>query len=236
MTARASCCRSRTRSSRAVLPAPARSTTVIAMPTPGQYGVGMLFMPPDPYERRALEARFEEIVGVEGQRVLGWRTVPGRRQVAGRDGCAHASRWSARCSSAAAPAWTTTWPSSASCTSSAGGPRRRIRYGDMAGRRLLLRRQPVVPDDRLQGHADGAAAGRVLSRPGRPDRGNRPGPGPFALQHQYLPQLGAGAALPLHDATTARSTRCAATSTGCTHASRCWSRSCSAMTWPTCCR
>ena len=45
-------------------------------PTPGQYGVGMLFMPPDPYQRRALEARFEEIVGVEGQRVLGWRTVP----------------------------------------------------------------------------------------------------------------------------------------------------------------
>ncbi len=45
-------------------------------PTPGQYGVGVLFMPQDPYQRRSLEARFEEIVGVEGQRVLGWRTVP----------------------------------------------------------------------------------------------------------------------------------------------------------------
>ncbi|HEX9115492.1 MAG TPA: glutamate synthase central domain-containing protein, partial [Anaerolineae bacterium] len=48
----------------------------IALPTPGRYGVGMLFLPPDPTLRRAIEARFAEIIGNEGQRVLGWRTVP----------------------------------------------------------------------------------------------------------------------------------------------------------------
>ena len=43
---------------------------------PGHYAVGMLFLPPDPVARRAIEARFAAIVGMEGQRVLGWRTVP----------------------------------------------------------------------------------------------------------------------------------------------------------------
>ena len=48
-----------------------------------------------------------------------------------------------------------------------------------------------------------------------------PGAGPFALQHQHLPELGAGASRTATSRTTARSTRCAATSTGCTPARAC---------------
>jgi glutamate synthase domain-containing protein 2/glutamate synthase domain-containing protein 1/glutamate synthase domain-containing protein 3 len=46
------------------------------LPEPGQYGVGVLYMPPDATHRRALEIEFANIVAAEGQKVLGWRSVP----------------------------------------------------------------------------------------------------------------------------------------------------------------
>jgi glutamate synthase (ferredoxin) len=48
----------------------------IALPGPGEYGVGMVFLPPHPTERYKCEVLFEDIVATEGLRLLGWRTVP----------------------------------------------------------------------------------------------------------------------------------------------------------------
>ncbi|MFQ5341263.1 MAG: glutamate synthase large subunit [Anaerolineae bacterium] len=48
----------------------------IDLPSFGEYGVGMVFLPPDPAIRRQCEQQFEQIITEEGQRVLGWRTVP----------------------------------------------------------------------------------------------------------------------------------------------------------------
>jgi glutamate synthase domain-containing protein 1 len=48
----------------------------IRLPAPGGYGVGMVYLPHDEAQRGDCEMRFEEIVREEGQRVLGWRTVP----------------------------------------------------------------------------------------------------------------------------------------------------------------
>jgi glutamate synthase (ferredoxin) len=48
----------------------------IRLPRPRQYGVGMLFLPPEPDQRRNCERLFEVIVAEEGQEVIGWRTVP----------------------------------------------------------------------------------------------------------------------------------------------------------------
>ncbi len=48
----------------------------LALPAPGQYGVGMVYLPPDPVERAKCEQFFETVAVEEGQRVLGWRTVP----------------------------------------------------------------------------------------------------------------------------------------------------------------
>ncbi|MCX7923616.1 MAG: glutamate synthase large subunit [Clostridia bacterium] len=48
----------------------------ITLPEEGQYGVGMVFLPPDAAEREKCEKRFEAIVKEEGQTLLGWRTVP----------------------------------------------------------------------------------------------------------------------------------------------------------------
>jgi glutamate synthase (ferredoxin) len=48
----------------------------ISLPSPAEYGVGMVFLPPDKSERYKCEKLFEEIADTEGQRLLGWRTVP----------------------------------------------------------------------------------------------------------------------------------------------------------------
>lgn len=46
------------------------------LPPPRYYGVGMVFLPVDDSLRREFEQQFEDIIVEEGQRVLGWRTVP----------------------------------------------------------------------------------------------------------------------------------------------------------------
>ena len=48
----------------------------IQLPNPGQYGVGMVFLPPDRDQRHQCEKHVEAIVSQEGQSVLGWRSVP----------------------------------------------------------------------------------------------------------------------------------------------------------------
>ncbi len=48
----------------------------IRLPKPGEYGVGMVFLPKDPAVRREIEGIFEKIVLEEGQWLLGWRDVP----------------------------------------------------------------------------------------------------------------------------------------------------------------
>ncbi len=46
------------------------------LPGTGEYAVGQVFLPLDDSKRAECEAAFEKIVEEEGQRVLGWRTVP----------------------------------------------------------------------------------------------------------------------------------------------------------------
>jgi glutamate synthase (ferredoxin) len=48
----------------------------VNLPAPGEYGVGMVFMPPKRAERAECEKIFASIVAEEGQTLLGWRTVP----------------------------------------------------------------------------------------------------------------------------------------------------------------
>jgi glutamate synthase (ferredoxin) len=47
-----------------------------SLPAPGEYGVGMIFLPKEEVLRTQLERKFEAVVAREGQTVLGWRTVP----------------------------------------------------------------------------------------------------------------------------------------------------------------
>ena len=48
----------------------------IELPAPGDYGVGMVFLPQDPVDRVVCENLLRELATREGQRVIGWRDVP----------------------------------------------------------------------------------------------------------------------------------------------------------------
>ena len=48
----------------------------IALPRPGEYAVGMMFLPRNPQTRRLCEETLEQQVATEGQILLGWRDVP----------------------------------------------------------------------------------------------------------------------------------------------------------------
>ncbi len=46
------------------------------LPQPGHYGVGIVFLPTMEEERQQCKAAVEKLIQEEGQRLLGWRTVP----------------------------------------------------------------------------------------------------------------------------------------------------------------
>jgi glutamate synthase (NADPH) large chain len=48
----------------------------VALPAPGEYGVGMIFLPKEHASRLACEQEMERAIRAEGQVLLGWRDVP----------------------------------------------------------------------------------------------------------------------------------------------------------------
>ncbi|MCA9393485.1 MAG: glutamate synthase large subunit [Candidatus Omnitrophica bacterium] len=48
----------------------------IDLPKLGNYGVGIVFLPPNHGDRNEIEQMFERLIHEEGQRLLGWREVP----------------------------------------------------------------------------------------------------------------------------------------------------------------
>ena len=53
----------------------------VALPPPGEYGVGMVFLPKEHASRMACEQALERAVKAEGQVLLGWRDVPVNRDM-----------------------------------------------------------------------------------------------------------------------------------------------------------
>ena len=53
----------------------------VTLPAPGEYGVGMIFMPRESASRQVCEQELERMVKKEGQVVLGWRDVPVDREM-----------------------------------------------------------------------------------------------------------------------------------------------------------
>ncbi|MFZ3140797.1 glutamate synthase-related protein [Polaromonas sp.] len=53
----------------------------VALPPPGEYGVGMVFLPKEHASRLACEQALERAVKAEGQVLLGWRDVPVNRNM-----------------------------------------------------------------------------------------------------------------------------------------------------------
>jgi glutamate synthase domain-containing protein 2/glutamate synthase domain-containing protein 1/glutamate synthase domain-containing protein 3 len=55
-----------------------------ALPNPGHYGVGTIFLPRERETRQQCQSLFEKVVQEEGQRLLGWRDVPVDNQAIGQ--------------------------------------------------------------------------------------------------------------------------------------------------------
>ncbi|HSO44092.1 MAG TPA: glutamate synthase-related protein [Rhodoferax sp.] len=53
----------------------------VTLPPPGEYGVGMVFLPKEHASRLACEQELERAVKIEGQVLLGWRDVPVNRDM-----------------------------------------------------------------------------------------------------------------------------------------------------------
>ena len=53
----------------------------VQLPAPGEYGVGMVFLPKEHASRLACEQELERAVLAEGQVLLGWRDVPVNRDM-----------------------------------------------------------------------------------------------------------------------------------------------------------
>ncbi|HMN20672.1 MAG TPA: glutamate synthase-related protein [Ottowia sp.] len=53
----------------------------VTLPPPGEYGVGMLFLPKEHASRLACEEELERAIRAEGQVLLGWRDVPVDREL-----------------------------------------------------------------------------------------------------------------------------------------------------------
>src|SRR5580698_8297433 len=52
------------------------ATLGFTLPAPGEYGIGMVFLPVERHQRLQAEGIIERIVGEEGLRLLGWRDTP----------------------------------------------------------------------------------------------------------------------------------------------------------------
>ena len=53
----------------------------VTLPPPGEYGVGMIFLPKEHASRLACEQEMERAIKAEGQVLLGWRDVPVNRDM-----------------------------------------------------------------------------------------------------------------------------------------------------------
>jgi hypothetical protein len=159
----------------------------VTLPPPGEYGVGMIFLPKEHASRLACEQELERAVKAEGQVLLGWRDVP------------------VDLSMPMSPAVRAKEPvirqifigrAGAQALRHPQDGQRRHPGAEAHAQPRVLRAQHELPHRHLQGPAAGQPGGRVLQGPGRPPRRQRAGARPPALLHQHLPGMAAGTPLP----------------------------------------
>ena len=121
----------------------------VSLPGAGEYGVGMVFLPPDAAQRAECEKIFADIAAEEGQPVLGWRTIPTSNVTLGAT--ARASEpFMRQVFLARNPKLADDLAFERKLYVIRKRAENAIRYsGKVAGRRLVLPVQPVLQDRRL---------------------------------------------------------------------------------------
>ncbi len=192
----------------------------IDLPNPGEYGCGIVFLPRNPTVRRRIEERFEQIVQSEGQTVLGWRTVPTNNSTLGdtakscepfmrqvfigrnpeiKDELAFERKLYVIRKRAYSEIRTSTMEGAASWYVAS------LSHKTLVYKGMLLTQQlaEYFPDLSRSRDGNGARAGAL------------------ALQHEHVSRAGIARIRIATSRTTAKSTRFAATPTGCMRARRC---------------
>ena len=184
----------------------------LALPKPGHYAVGQCFLPRDARTHRGVRRAFERALDELELEVLGWREVPtdntglGAAALSGEPAIAQVA--------VRRPV---------TCRTQDDFERRLFvarKYADPPGarvgprRRALLRLLDVLADDRLQGHAHAGPGADLLPGPRRRRASSRPWPSSTAASRPTRCRPGRWPTPSGPWPTTARSTRCAATSTG----------------------
>ena len=171
----------------------------ITLPPPGEYGVGMVFLPQRARPAGApAKQEIERAIRDEGPDAARLARCAARQQRAGPGRQGHRAGDAPGVHRRAAGHQRTPTPWSASSTSSARPSGHHHPGAEAAGRQDVLRAVDVGAHHRLQGHAAGRPGRRVLPRPAGSAHGVGAGPGAPALLHQHLPDLGSGASVP-HD-------------------------------------
>ena len=177
----------------------------ITLPAPHEYGVGMVFLPRDVRQREDIQALFEQIVVEEGQRVLGWRSLPSNDHLLGAT-----ARSSEPVFKQLFIAQVAHGPGAAADAPAAHARferklyviRKRVEHAvdrlPLFREAVLLRRQPVVEHAHLQGDADRRPDGNDVPGSGRSGCRVGAGAGASAVQHQHVSVLAAGASISLH--------------------------------------
>ena len=186
-------CRSRTASS----PRCAAESGIELKAAPGDYGVGMVFMPRNPATRAVVEGPHREDHLRGGPR-LPRLARPTRRRLLPRQYLAlgHAP-YLPGLRRAATPELGDDMAFERKLYVVRKKAEKSTRGQDRGLGRLLLLREPLLQDDRLQGHVHLGAGPALLPRPLAPRLRVGPQRRALALQHEHLPELGARPPLPL---------------------------------------
>ena len=171
----------------------------ITLPPAGQYGGGMVFLPRNPTDPSPGRAEVRADRAVRG---------PARARLAHRaDQNGMLGETARSCEPFMRQVFIGRNPDIADDTGvraqALRHPQARLQrdpHLDARGRRVLVHRQPVVQDDRLQGHAAHRRSSTSISPTCATRDGDRAGAGALALQHQHVPELGPRAPLSLHRA------------------------------------
>ena len=171
----------------------------IKLPKPGEYAVGYLFMPRDNNWRQIIRDIYAEVIARQGLTLLGWREVPTDNSTLGES---------------VKP----TEPVHLQVFIGLG--KKKYSEAEFERQLYILRKSisnaiytrrdaahvrllpgvDLLPHGDLQGHVPGRPARRLLSRPARSGFRERARAGAPALLDQHLPDLVAGASVPLHRA------------------------------------
>ena len=184
----------------------------IELPPEGEYGSGIVFLSPDTSEREAAMQVFEHVIREEGQKFIGWRTVPVKSEILGKTsgryepshqaGVHRQKRGHHRPDGLRAQALHHPQarrpldPQQRDAEQVHRRPRQQVQHVSRRG--LPLRDQSLGAHDGLQGHAHALPARGVFPGSPRPGFRVRAGADAHPFLDQHLPELVARPPEPLH--------------------------------------